>query len=437
MILSFVIKNFRSIENQTFNLTVESKINKSEGKHNNIKVIDTAEILNSAIIYGRNASGKSNFLNAFKAFKFLVINSGNYKHGERIEVYEPFTFDLLLNNKPIEFELSFITKNNLKFKYKISFDKEKIISESLYFFQSNKPSKLFLREYNKAISFGDYYFGERKKIELDLLPNQLFLSKAATRNIQFLKEAYLFFFQELEVYIFHESDVDDSLISFFAKLIFESENQYFKDNINSLLKASDVNITDFKVNKQDSSQFKFPDYIPLNIKEKFIEKFEFQVVTTHKLFEGEKEIGESSLNLHEESLGTKRLLIVGGLIIQALSNGGIIIIDELDKGLHPLLSKLLIQLFHSKKNNPNNAQLIFASHDSSLLDSDIFRRDQIYFTEKDYTGKSMIYRLSDIKGVRKDIPYDKWYLSGRFNAIPILEDLEVKFEKIENEKDAS
>lgn len=128
-----------------------------------------------------------------------------------------------------------------------------------------------------------------------------------------------------------------------------------------------------------------------------------------------------------ESLGTKRLLSVGSLVIASLILGTTIVIDELEQSLHPLLTKTLIKLFHSKKNNPNNAQLIISSHDSSLLDNELFRRDQIYFTEKDYTGKTELYRLSDIKGVRNNIPYDKWYLSGRFDAIPVLDDFEIEF----------
>ncbi len=102
-------------------------------------------------------------------------------------------------------------------------------------------------------------------------------------------------------------------------------------------------------------------------------------------------------------------------------------IDELDKGLHPLLTRLIVNLFNSKNNNPKNAQLIFATHDSTLLDTEVFRRDQICFVDKDYEGVSAFFKLSDIKGIRKDIPIDKWYLSGRFKAIPVLSEPELKF----------
>ena len=158
-----------------------------------------------------------------------------------------------------------------------------------------------------------------------------------------------------------------------------------------------------------------------------MERFKYEVRTKHQMFDKGKNIGETFLNFEEESLGTKKLLAVGGLIISALGDGSFIVIDELDKSLHPLLTKMLIGLFHSKKNNPFNAQLIFATHDSSLLDNELFRRDQIYFVDKEYEGYTILYRLSDIKGVRRDIPFDKWYLSGRFSAIPVISDLELQF----------
>lgn len=437
MILEFTVKNYRSIENQTFSLHASNKI--KEFSHN-INTTNNTSLLNSCIIYGRNASGKSNFLNALMTLKVFLLRSDQLKHSEDIIFYQPFEFDLFLKEKPVDFELIFITKDNLKFKYQISFNKEKILFESLYYFPNSKPAKLFVREFNQEISYGEYYTGSRKSIENELLENQLFLSKSATRNIYLLKEVYLFFLEEIEAYVLHESDIDDSFINLLAEMIYENDNLYFKENINNILQASDVNIIDFEVNKIDYSQINLPDISLYKIKSDLIKNHPYTVITHHKLFDGHKEIGKQRINLVEESLGTKRLLLVGGLIIQALSNGGVVIIDELDKGLHPLLTKLLIKLFHSKKTNPYNAQLIFASHDSSLLDNELFRRDQIYFTEKDYEGKTSIYRLSDINGVRKDVPYDRWYLSGRFNAVPIIEDLELKFEPREPkiaEKNAS
>jgi len=200
-----------------------------------------------------------------------------------------------------------------------------------------------------------------------------------------------------------------------------------KTNMKYLLCAADTNIKDFTISKNDGRKFKFPENMPKKIQDEIIDRFKYEVKTTHPLYENNAEVGEAYLDLDEESLGTKKLLAVGGLIISTLSSGGVIVVDELDKSLHPLLTRMLIKLFYSSKNNPRKAQLIFATHDSSLLDPELFRRDQIYFSDKEYEGNTILFRLSDLKGVRKDIPLDRWYLSGRFNAIPIIGDLDLVF----------
>ncbi|MEK7432889.1 MAG: AAA family ATPase, partial [Cyanobacteriota bacterium] len=246
MILEFTVKNFRSIENETFDLTSSKKIKEFP---DNIRNIHNSDILTASIIYGRNASGKSNLLLAFLYLRLFVHNSNESKHLDKIIYYQPFEFDSLLKDKAVEFEITFITKDNLKFNYKISFNQKKIIFEALYYFPSNKPAKLFLREENKPISYGENYSGNKKNIENDLLENQLFLSKSATSNVNFLKEAYLFFKEEIYAHVFHESYLDEESINMFAEMIFTNKNIHFKENITNLLNAGDVNITKFEVEK--------------------------------------------------------------------------------------------------------------------------------------------------------------------------------------------
>lgn len=406
MIIEFKIKNYNSIEELTFNLSTSNKVKEYT---NNISIIDNLSILNSCIIYGRNASGKSNILKALNGLFNFVLSSDDKKHSEKISIYFPFYFDTKLSNQHTEFELIFLTKEDLKFKYNIKFDSQKILYEALYYYANSKPSKLYIREEGKPLSYGEHYKGIKKTIEDNLLENQLFLSKSASNNIQYLKEAYLYFENFRYFYVLHQDSMDYNIIQFILSELYNSKDNSFKDNLITLLKASDTNIDDLKIYKNE------------------IDK-NYNIGMQHKLFENNELVGNEFLPLISESLGTQKLFMIGGLIIKTLTNGGVIVIDELDKSLHPLLTRMLIKLFHNKKTNPKNAQLIFASHDSSLLDNELFRRDQIYFVEKDYHGKSSLYRLSDFKGVRNNTPYDKWYLSGRFNAIPILDDsLEFKF----------
>ncbi len=424
MIISFKIENFRSVkEPLIIDMTTEKRL-KETGLENNSFVQNDIELLKSMLLYGRNASGKSNVLIALNALSFLINNSDTFKHGELLTTYEPFIFDKKFINKPVKFEIDFITVSEKnKFKYVLEFNSDEIIFEALYTYPSGTRAKLYERRKNK-ISYGEYYKGVKKKIENDLLPNQLFLSKSASSKIPYLNDCHLYFSRYIYVSTIHDTEYDKSIIRAFSELLKDDEK--LKHNLLELLKAADTSIQNFKIVENDKVD-KFPDNFPDDLKKHLAEKYKYEVKTTHSLFEDGKEIGKANLDLEKESFGTKKLFAIGSLILETLDDGGVIIIDELDKGLHPLLSKLLIKLFNSKKNNPYNAQLIFATHDSTLLDLELLRRDQIYFIDKEYEENSISYKLSNIKGVRKDIPIDKWYLSGRFNAIPVTTEPNLKF----------
>lgn len=424
MILSFKIENFRSIkEPLTLNLTAENRLKELDLKENSF-IEKNTEVLKSMLIYGRNASGKSNIIMALKALTFLVENSDGFKHDMAIPAYEPFKFDTSYAQKPVYFEIDFISvETKTKFKYAISFDRKNIVSEGLYIYPEGIRSKLFERT-NNTIVYGDYYRGTKKKIEDDLLPNQLFLSKSSTSKVSYLDDCYLYFKKYLFVSTVHDTEYDNSIIRAFSDVL--NKDEKLKSNLLELLKASDTSINDFKV-RENNKAISFPSNFPDEVKTQLMEKYKYEVYTSHTLFKDGMEIGEEALELEEESFGTKKLFAIGTLILNTLDEGGVIVIDELDKGLHPLISKLLIGLFNSKKNNPNNAQLIFATHDSSLLDLESLRRDQISFVDKEFEGHSIYYRLSDIKGIRKDIPIDRWYLTGRFKAIPVTNEVHLTF----------
>lgn len=416
MILSLKIENFRSIkEPLILQLTTENRLKEDELPNNSFSE-NEIEILKSLLIYGRNASGKSNILLALRALTYLVENSDSFKHEEKIEPYEPFLFNSSSKNKPVKFEVDFITiENKTKFKYIVSFNQSEIVHEALYIFPLGTQAKLFERKKNK-ITYGEYYKGSKKKIESDLLPNQLFLSKSSTSNIKYLDECYLYFSKYVYVSTIHDTEFDKAIIRSFSELLLNDDK--LKCNLLELLRAADTAISDFSI-IENEKELKFPDSFPDDIKKRILESHKYEVKTKHSIYENGEKVGDTTLDLEDESFGTKKLFAIGGLILDALNDGSVIIIDELDKGLHPILTKLLINLFNSKKNNPKNAQIIFATHDSSLLDLDMLRRDQICFVDKTYEEHSILYKLSDIKGVRKDTPIDKWYLSGRFRAVPV------------------
>ncbi len=424
MIISFKIENFRSIKDSlNLTLTTEKRLKEDELPHNSFETNNT-ELLSSLLIYGRNASGKSNVLRAIRALTYIVDNSDSFKHQEKIRPYEPFLFDAESVDKPVRLEIQFITKESkTRFKYIISYTSTEIRYEALYTYPNGTQAKLFERT-NSVVTYGENYKGAKKQIENDLLPNQLFLSKSSTSKVKYLDECFLYFTKHIYVSTIHDTEYDNSIIRAFSELLLNDDQ--LKCNLLELLKAADTAISDFNI-IENEKELKFHDTFPDELKKKIIESRRYEVRTEHSIFKNGEKVDVVNLDLENESFGTKKLFAIGGLILNALNEGSVIIIDELDKGLHPILTKLLIKLFISKTNNPHNAQLIFATHDSSLLDLEMLRRDQICFVDKTFEEYSVLYKLSDIKGVRKDIPIDKWYLSGRFKAVPVTTEPQLVF----------
>lgn len=425
MILELKVKNFRSIKEwQSFSMLAEIKVK----EHSNL-VFDILgqNILNTAIIYGRNASGKSNILKAFRALQYMVTDSADFKVDKSIPPYEPYKLDNASLNLPTEIYIDFIAKNNIRYIYEIGYNKTKIIYERLKFFPKTQPAILFDRKLGEPIKYGEYLTGRKKDIEDKLYENQLFLSKISTNKLEMLTFPYLFFSDGIFVSTFHDTKYDNILIQTFTNKMVKGDIPYFKENINKLMQIADTGIDCIDIKEIEIDIDKFPEEISIEDKQKLVENYKNKIRTIHKKFDGDVEDGVIEFKLNEESTGTIKLLAMGGLILEALANGQVLIIDELDKSLHPKLTRALINIFHSKTTNPNNAQLIFATHDVSLLDNTLFRRDQIWFSEKEYEGYSHYYSVSDISGVRSDAPYEKYYMSGRFGANPIINEFDLNF----------
>lgn len=426
MLLEFKVKNFRSISNwETFSMLAENKVK----EHSDAIIFENDfNLLKSAVIYGRNAAGKSNLLDAIRAIQYLVLKSADYKVNQVIEPYEPFKLDLTGENEPIEFAIDFIAADKIRYIYSIGFNRTRITYEKLTFYPKGQSAILFDRIADRNIKYGEYLTGRKKDIEDSLYPNQLFLSKIGTEKNEKLSSAYTFFSEFLFTSTFHDTEYDDSLINIFSKKLGRNNIPFFRENINNLMRVADTGIQELTIVETKPEAFQFPKEMTDEDREKIIDQYKYKIRTIHKKFDGNKEIGNVEFKLNEESTGTIKLLAMGGLIIEALASGQVLIIDELDKSLHPKLTRALIKLFHCKKNNPKNAQLIFATHDISLLDSELFRRDQVWFAEKEFEGYSHYYSVSDIPGVRANVPYEKWYMSGKFGATPVINDNEFSFQ---------
>lgn len=426
MLLEIRVKNFRSIKDwQSLSMLSENKV--KELPNNQVEFIGQ-NVLTSAIVYGRNASGKSNILKAFKAIQYLVIDSSEFKIDKKIPPFEPYKLDVNYKKLPTEIYIDFIAKDKVRYIYEVGFNEDEIEYEILKFYPKSQSATLFERHKGHPIKYGDYLTGKKKDVEEKLYPNQLFLSKVGVDKIDKLTDAYLFFSEKMYVSLSHNTNYDNALINFFTKKMADDTVPFFKENINVLMRVADTGIDCINIKEEDIDFGNLPKDMTEDERSDFRERYKYKIRTVHKTFDGEVEVGKEEFKLQEESTGTIKLLAMGGLILEALVDGQLLIIDELDKSLHPKLTRALINIFHSKKTNPNNAQLIFASHDVSLLDNELFRRDQIWFAEKEFEGCSHYYAISDITGIRANVPFEKYYMTGRFGAMPMINENDLIFQ---------
>jgi hypothetical protein len=420
MIKSASIQNFRSIKDL---ITLDfSKSNRKKGGLSNYISISNIEIATSSVIYGANASGKSNLLRAFKALEYLVLNSAKFAPDEKLGPFEPFRLAKGFDKKMVNIELEFFI-DQIRYIYSLVFGEKLIVQEKLLFFPMGKEATLFNRVKGKEIQFGEYFKGEKKTIEKLTLPNQLFLSKAAENNAESALPVFHFFKNRIKVYPFLNQYYESGLERFYAKRLADEPESPFAKKLNALICALDTGINSISAKETDWNSVKFPDNMPDNIRKKIQEDFKYEIKTVHELFdENNKSSGLIDFDIDEESTGTRSLLSIGGIIIDALEKGSVLVIDEFEKNLHPIITSYLIKLFNEKTFNPKNAQLIFATHDLTQLNEELFNRDQVWFTQKNEFGATELIRCSDIKGLRLNAPLDKWYVAGRLGGTAIIND---------------
>jgi len=408
MLIEFSIENYRSIKEK---VTLSMVATKDKSLGNNLiktDVLKNEGLLKSAVIYGANASGKTNVLLALNFLTRLVKNSHNHQKGHGIN-FNPFKLDKKYVSKPTKFELIFI-KDKVKYLYGLSFNNEKVIEEYLHSFPKGRQSLIFDRKNTHT-----YKFTLDKKnqefISKRTLANMLYLSKATQENYKPTSVAFDWFKDCLKV--IGPTDRLD-LLNFTANLL--KKDKSFKKILLKALLEADVGIEDVDAIIGKISLDSLPKEIPTKIKEmilknkKELESMRIQTIHKGVLFD---------LNT-EESEGTIRIFSLIGHWIEALKNGQILIVDELDTKLHHFLNVFLINLFQDPTQNKNNAQLIFTTHNVNLLDQEIFRRDQIWFTEKkEVDGSTDLYSLTEYSP-RKDKNIEKGYLAGRYGAIPFI-----------------
>ena len=381
MLIQFSVANHLSFkETVTFSM-IAAKIKEHMDSH--VFSIDKKlNLLKSSVIYGANASGKSNLFQSMNFMRRLVINSSkDTQVTDPIDVM-PFLFSTATENEPSLFEIIFI-HNNKKYRYGFQVDRKRVYKEWLYFVPKVKESLLFNRE-EDIIELGTY-FKEGKDLTDKTRPNALFLSVVAQFNGTIAKEILNWFIKFGVI-----SGIDDDSFLYFTLNYMKKHD--FKKEIMKLLKKADLSIDNIEsIEMKLKSNELVPSNVPVKIKER-IERINKVIMneimmnnkdeiivqkinTFHKKYDSNNNnISLTELDLKQESAGTQKYFALCGPIYDSLQKGNILVIDELDSRLHPLLTRAIIELFNSKETNPNNAQLIFASHDTSFLDRRLFRR---------------------------------------------------------------
>ena len=419
MLVEFRVKNYLSFKDEV----VFSMLTSGDKEHpENLIPFDEDKkeyLTKVALLYGANASGKTNLLKAICFLCSGVLTSKNSSTSEDIPV-EPFLFNENTPKQPSSFEIRFIQKN-IMYIYGVELDFQKIHKEYLYRTPEGRfnarTTKIFERTDNEEENLNITSSKLNKKYLTESAHNRLYLSVAGFWEDPKVVDAYKWFEENTQIFIedvFYKEDFEDYTKRRLVK------NKNFGNKIIGLFGALNTGISSLGLQKVKLDKIEFPEDMPRDIKEKLLEKIEDEsntLVTFHEI-EGKK----YTLPLERESLGTRKSLDLIGVLVDLIEKKGVLIMDELENSLHPELTRELLKQIQK---SDCKVQLIFTTHDTTLMDLSIFRRDQYWFTAKDPKKQcSDLFSLSDIQGVRSDENIQKKYLSGRYGAFPYIKEFE-------------
>ena len=415
MLLSFSCGNYASFkEVKTLSMVAAKPV--KEYQEDNVIQAERYNLLKSAVIYGANASGKSNLLKAMAKMKNLVINSSKDLQKDEPLGIEPFRLNLQCAKQPSFFEVC-IDIDDIRYRYGFEADQNSVKSEWLFFSTKIKETPLFIRD-NDEIEVFDKFVGG-VGLEERTRSNALFLSVCAQFNVDIAGDI-LDWFVSLNVI---SGSQDHKYQSFSENMFMEGDLE--KKWILDFLTKADLSIRDVAV-KKDESKVELKPFSEWGKAHAMVSKT--TISSSHNVYSDAGEVVDSTLFdfNNQESEGSKKYFRLSGPIIDTLMHGRVLVIDELDSRLHPVLTSEIVRLFNSRHTNLNNAQLVFVTHNTNLLSSNLFRRDQVWFTEKDHVEATDLYSLVEYKTekglVRKDASLEKDYFRGRYGAIPLLGD---------------
>ncbi|MNJ37444.1 hypothetical protein D3C77_322620 [compost metagenome] len=437
MLLRFGVSNHRSIrEYQEINFTASSLKDSEEGllsldKESNDPAEATAiskiKLLPVVAIYGSNAAGKSTVLNALDFFVDLIVRSYNRVAESSGSPYFPFMLDEASRKAVSSYDVDFVF-DGVRYHFGFKANGERFTSEWLYAFNLSSKRQvrtvLFHRDYEEEeeFYFGSALKGDNKRLVKSVRPNCLYISVAAQNSHPLLSKIYNYFIGKVSTKL--EVGVNKLRLSKQLNKFF-SDNEGAKQKAFEFLKSADIGVGDLEFRSVERDE----DTLNLlqDVKQIFAKHFEER---NFDAFEESNQLearllhhGEDGklypIELMDESTGTLALLQLMGPVITALAKGGVLIVDELNISLHPVVAREVVRLFSSPETNPGQAQLFFTTHDTGMLTDGLLRRDQIWFVEKNSFGATKLFPLSDVK-VRATDNFEKGYIEGRFGATPLF-----------------
>ena len=423
MLVEFRVKNFRSIRDEQIFSMVADNGSEHADSHLIAEDLNTPALLKSAVIYGANASGKSNLLNA-AAFVLAKLSSDAallFQGGEmqqegfnRIK-FQSFKLDSVSENKPSEFEITF-SANSARYQYGFSVSRERIIEEWLTVYQKGQPQKWFERTYDHnsgqyIYTTSKYLTGQKALWQKATRPDALFLVTAAALNSSQLRQVL--------IYLLNTRQANQSGAG--IRYAFENEmaalykDAEYRGLLVNFIKNADLGIHDIEIVRETTPQG-FLSRAAAPESSTGTQKFTYRPLFLHK----NGDTGETvKFELEDESDGTRRFFWLAFRFLDAVINGKVLFIDELENSLHPAMTKAVVGLFNSVTNK--YGQLIFTTHSTELMSTEIFRRDQIWFVEKHQDGASELYPLTDFSP-RKNEKIAARYLAGCYGAVPFVRD---------------
>lgn len=422
MLIEFSVKNYRSFwESQTISLAAGAKKELQEENTFSPSLQELPRLLRSAVLYSPNGGGKSNLVKALGFMQYFVLFSAREsQEGERIDL-KPFLLHPDGPSRASEFEVVFV-EDGIRYQYGFAATEDQVIHEWLLAFPGNRVQRWFERSYNPKKEKEEWYFGgkltgQKKTWQRSTRSNALFLSTAIQLNSEQLKPVFKWF-QRLVV-------VGHGELIRRGQTVTSCEDKEGCADILQFLKSAGIEVDEIIIKERKFDKIRFPSLMQDELKSYFqndLQGKSFKEVLFKHQLTGSEDF--ALFPLEEESDGTQKLFAYSALWLDLLKSGLILVIDELDNSFHPHLVRFLLSLIHSSKNNAANGQLIFSTHDTSILDTKLLRRDQIWFMEKDDTQATQLYPLSDFRP-RKHEALEKGYLQGRYGALPYIG--EIKF----------